>query len=124
MSNGIPADIKGLILDMDGVLWRSDQPLLDMPRFFAEVKDLGILVVFATNNGTRSIVQYVERLASFGVPVEPWQIVNSAIATAGYLSKQYPQGGPVFVVGETGVIEALAEKGFYLARDEEPLAIV
>ena len=114
MNTGIPANIKGIILDMDGVLWRDDQPLLDMPAFFSEVKALGIPVVFATNNGTRSVSQYVERLAGFGVPVEPWQVVNSAIATADYLSKQFPQGGPVFVVGETGVIEALADKGFYL----------
>jgi 4-nitrophenyl phosphatase len=124
MSNGIPADVKGIILDMDGVLWRSDQPLLDMPRFFAGVKALGIPVVLATNNGTRSIEQYVERMAGFEVTVEPWQVVNSAIATADYLSKHFPQGGPVFVVAETGVIEALAEKGFYLAKKEEPLAVI
>ncbi|RPJ46727.1 MAG: HAD-IIA family hydrolase [Chloroflexi bacterium] len=125
MNTGISANIKGIILDMDGVLWRADQPLLDMPAFFHEVKTLGIPVVFATNNGTRSVAQYVERLAGFGVPVEPWQVVNSAIATADYLSKQFPQGGPLFVVAETGVIEALAEKGFYLApKGEDPLAVV
>ncbi len=124
MRSGIPANIKGMILDMDGVLWRADQPLLDMPRFFSELKGLGIQVVFATNNGTRSIAQYVERLAGFGVPVEDWQVVNSAIATADYLSKQFPNGGPVFVVAETGVIEALADKGFHLAKNEEPIAVV
>jgi 4-nitrophenyl phosphatase len=125
MSIGISANIKGIILDMDGVLWRADQPLLDMPRFFTRLKALGIPVVFATNNGTRSITQYVDRLAGFGVPVEPWQVVNSAIATADYLSKQFPEGGPLFVVAETGVIEALAEKGFYLAKQgEDPLAVV
>ncbi len=125
MSTGIPDNIKGMILDMDGVLWRADQPLLDMPRFFSELKALGIPVVFATNNGTRSVTQYVHRLAGFGVQVEPWQVVNSAIATADYLSKQHPQGGPVFVVAEVGVIEALADRGFYLAaKGEEPLAVV
>jgi 4-nitrophenyl phosphatase len=124
MSAGLPAKIKGIILDMDGVLWRADQPLLDMPQFFSELKETGIPVVFATNNGTRSISQYVDRLAGFGVPVEPWQVVNSAIAAADYLSKQFPGGGPVFAVAESGVIEALAEKGFTLARDEEPVVVI
>jgi 4-nitrophenyl phosphatase len=125
MSTGISANIKSIILDMDGVLWRADTPLLDMPHFFTQLKALGIPVVFATNNGTRSVSQYVERLGGFGVDVEPWQVVNSAIATADYLSKQFPQGGPLFLVAETGVIEALAEKGFYLAKkNEEPLAVV
>lgn len=125
MSTGIFNNIKGIILDMDGVLWAADHPLLDMPRFFSGVRELGIPVVFATNNGTRSISMYVERLAGFGVPVEPWQVVNSAIATADYLAKLFPAGGPVFVVAEAGVIEALEEKGFFLAgENDDPVAVI
>ena len=41
------AKITHLIIDMDGVLWRDDQALLDMPGFFSAVKGLGIPVVFA-----------------------------------------------------------------------------
>lgn len=104
--------IKALILDMDGVLWRDTQALLDMPAFFQAVKDLNIPVVFATNNGTRSVAMYVERLAGFGVTVEPWQIVNSASATADYLARRFPQRGLVFTVAENGVIEALRDHGF------------
>lgn len=113
---------------MDGVLWRDSQALLDMPFFFNELKALGMPVVFATNNGTRSIAMYVERLAQFGVTVEPWQVVNSAIATAEYLHKQFPQGGPVYVTAETGVIEALLEQGFEPISDPnttvDPLVVV
>ncbi|HEX9017839.1 MAG TPA: HAD-IIA family hydrolase [Anaerolineaceae bacterium] len=125
MNPGFSGNIKGLILDMDGVLWADNQALLDMPAFFSAVRDLGIPVVFATNNGTRTVAMYVERLAGFGVTVEPWQVVNSAIATADYLSQQFPAGGPVFGVVETGVIEALEEKGFTLAKEgEEPIAVI
>lgn len=112
MNTGIPANVKALILDMDGVLWRDTQALLDMPAFFQSVKQMGIPVVFATNNGTRSVSMYVERLADFGVVVEPWQIVNSASATAHYLALRFPQRGRVFTVAENGVIEALREEGF------------
>lgn len=125
MNNGIPANIKALILDMDGVLWRDNQALLDMPAFFTALKNLGLRVVFATNNGTRSVRMYVERLAGFGVPVEPWQVVNSSIGVADYLSKKFPERGPVYVVGEAGVIEALNEKGFCLAQgQEDAIAVV
>lgn len=125
MINHLPANIKALILDMDGVLWRDDQALLDMPSFFSALKQIGLSVVFATNNGTRNIRMYVERLASFGVTVEPWQVVTSAIAVADYLSNKFPQPGPVCVVGEIGVIDALKEKGFSLAQeDEDALAVV
>jgi 4-nitrophenyl phosphatase len=112
MEQHILANVQGMILDMDGVLWRDNQALLDMPAFFTGVQALGIPVVFATNNGTRSIAMYVERLAGFGVPVEPWQVVNSSIAAADYLARRFPERGRVFVVGEAGVIEALLESGF------------
>ncbi len=117
MTQTLPANIKALILDMDGVLWRDTQALLDMPAFFSALKEINLPVVFATNNGTRSVGMYIERLAEFGVTAEPWQVVNSSIATADYLSKQFPQGGPVYVVGEIGLIEALQEKGFTIVEE-------
>lgn len=120
MTTGLPPHIKALILDMDGVLWQDNTPLLDMPAFFQALAAANLPVVFATNNGTRSITMYVERLAKFGVLVEPWQVVNSAIATADYLSRQFPGGGPLYVVAETGVLEALAERGFYPLPPDSP----
>lgn len=118
MNNNLPSPIKALILDMDGVLWRDHQVLLDMPAFFKGIKDLGLPVVFATNNSTRNAEMYAERLAGFGVQVEPWQIVNTASATADYLSRRFPQRGPVFTVAEKGVIEALREHGFEPVTEE------
>lgn len=121
MATGIRTHIKAIILDMDGVLWEDNTPLLDMPAFFQALAAIQLPVVYATNNGTRTVSMYVERLAKFGVPAEPWQVVNSAIATADYLSQQFPGGGPVFVVAETGVLEALAERGFYPVPPDAPL---
>ncbi len=126
MSDQILANMKGIILDMDGVLWRDSQALLDMPSFFTGLKNLDIPVVFATNNGTRSITMYVERLAGFGVIVEPWQVVTSALATADYLAKRFPERGRMFIVGERGVIEAIQDQGFELADQfsDDVLAVV
>jgi len=118
-----PKKIRALILDMDGVLWRDNQPIGDLPTIFAEINQLGWQVVLATNNATKSAQQFVEKLATFSVEIEPWQVINSAEATAHYLSQQHPQGGPVFVVGEEGLISTLAEKGFYVS-DERPLAVI
>ncbi len=126
MDQQILANIKGIILDMDGVLWRDSQALLDMPSFFAGLKNVGIPVVFATNNGTRSVAMYIEKLAGFGVNVESWQIVTSALATADYLARRFPERGRVFVVGEAGVLEAIQERGFELAETagDDVLAVV
>jgi 4-nitrophenyl phosphatase len=115
--------ITALILDMDGVLWRDSQPMLDLPYFFTKVKQLEIPVVFATNNGTRSIGMYVDRLAEFGIQAEPWQVVNSAIATAEYLRTHLPAGAKIYVVAETGVHHALQEQGFEILDDHSDPAI-
>jgi 4-nitrophenyl phosphatase len=97
---------------MDGVLWQGPQPIGDLPSIFQRIQQRGWKVVLATNNATRTPGQYVDRLAEFGVHLETWQIINSAHAVTSYLCRQYPDGGTVYVIGEAGITEALAEKGF------------
>jgi len=104
--------IRGLILDMDGVLWRADTPIGDLSNIFENIGAKGIKVTFATNNATRSAQQYQQKLLRFGVRVDVGQIINSAIATAYYLKRKFPAGGQVFIVGEQGLIETLEKNGF------------
>jgi 4-nitrophenyl phosphatase len=108
---------------MDGVLWRNDEPIVDLPAVFRRFTGLGIGVALATNNATLNAEMYVDKLARFGVTVEPWQVINSAEATAAYLSGRFPGGGPINIVGEKGLVDALAAKGFYLA-ERDVLAVI
>src|SRR3972149_428740 len=100
----LPSSAKGLILDMDGVLWTDSAPIGDLPHTFARIKELNLAVAMATNNSTRSVDQYVERLRGFGVTVEPWQVVTSSLAVANMMSHQLPAGAPVFAIGEQGLM--------------------
>ena len=109
--------IHGLVLDMDGVIWKSDTPIGDLPAIFARIKEHGLKFVFATNNGTKSPDQYVDKLAELGVEVNAGQIITSALGVAHILSQKFPQGGPVFAIGEAGVLDALRAKNF------EPLSV-
>ncbi len=108
--------ITSLILDMDGVLWRGGEPLGDLPELFARLRALGISFVFVTNNATRTVEDYVERLRRFGVEVEPWQVLNSALAAAEALRQEFPHGAEVYVFGEKGLKQTLAEAGFRIAN--------
>jgi len=120
--------IKALILDMDGVLWRDSAPISDLPAIFARIQKRGLKVTLATNNATRSVEEYLEKLAGFGVKLEPWQIISSALAAADVLAKRFPDGGPVFVVGENGIQRTLEERGFQPSVDPDdettPVAVV
>ena len=119
----IKPSVEALILDMDGVLWRDTEPIGDLPAIFRKIDHRGLKTIFVTNNATRSIDQYVDKLASFGVEVAPGQIINSGLATAIYLQKKYPSGGPVFILGEGGLYATLGEYGFQHS-DDQPLAVV
>jgi 4-nitrophenyl phosphatase len=117
------SSIKALILDMDGVLWRGDEPIGDLPASFAEMERRGLKVALATNNSTQDADQYIEKLARFGVKVNRWQIINSSEATAIYLKGRFPGGGTIFAVGEDGLLNSLSEYGFY-PGEENVLAVV
>ena len=116
-------NIRGLILDMDGVLWRDTQPIGNLPEIFDRIKLFNLRVILATNNATRTVASYLEKLSGFGVHLDPWQIITSSQATASYMKTQSPQGGNIFVVGETGLEQALHEQGF-TTGDGSAIAVV
>ena len=108
----IPYHINALILDMDGVLWKSDAPIGDLPAIFKRIEARGLKYVFATNNSTKTPEQYADKLAELGINAEPWQVVTSALGVAHMLSQKFPSGTKVLMIGEDGVYQALQEKGF------------
>ncbi|MBI5950090.1 MAG: HAD-IIA family hydrolase [Chloroflexi bacterium] len=114
----IPSNIKALILDMDGVVWKSDAPIGDLPRTFTRIRERGLKFVFATNNGTKTPEEYRQKLSSRGVEVDSAQVVTSALAVAHLLERKFPRGTKIFMIGGPGVREALEEKGFELLSVE------
>jgi 4-nitrophenyl phosphatase len=114
----IPSNIKALILDMDGVVWKADAPIGNLPEIFMRIRERGLKFVFATNNGTKTPEEYRQKLSSLGVKVESTQVVTSALAVAHMLSRKYSKGTKIFMIGGPGVREALEEKGFELLSTE------
>ena len=112
------SEIKAAILDMDGVLWRSQTPLCDLPALFANFDKRAISIVLATNNGTNSISQYVDKLKGFGVTIDQSQVVTSSMAVSYLAKKHFPQGGPVYISGSQALIDTMTEYGFYHSKEK------
>lgn len=108
----LPSHIKALIIDMDGVVWKADAPIGDLPATFQRIRERGLKFVFATNNGTKSPEEYQEKLRSLGVEIDASQVVTSSLGIAFMLAKKYPKGTKIFMIGENGIRLALKEKGF------------
>jgi 4-nitrophenyl phosphatase len=115
--------LKALIVDMDGVLWRGNQPIGDLPFIFRAIQRRDLAITLATNNATYTPDQYVEKVMRFGVNLEPRQIVNSPMAVSHYLRQKHPQGGRIYMIGEQGLRAALVDNGFDIG-EENVLAVV
>lgn len=108
---------------MDGVIWKSDSPIGDLPEIFKRIDSRGLKYIFATNNGTKTPEQYVASLGRFGVHVSPDQVVTSALGVAHMLAQKFPRGTKAFMIGEDGIGRALEERGFdILPLDRAPQA--
>ncbi len=117
----ISSNIKALILDMDGVIWKGDAPIGDLPAIFKRIRERGLKFVFATNNGTKTPEEYQQKLAGLGVEINASQVVTSSLGVAFMLATtlKYPRGARIFVIGEDGVRVALEEKGFEVLSVED-----
>jgi len=109
--------IQAVILDMDGVLWKGDKPIGNLPAIFDRMQQAGLKVMLATNNALKPVAGYREKLQSFGLHINGNQIINSTMAVCYLLQQEFPDGGPVYVVGSLGIQDHLAEHGFYQAHE-------
>lgn len=109
-------NVRGLIIDMDGVLWHGDRSQPGLIEFFQALRYLKLPFVLATNNASLTADQYVTKLASMGVSVALDEILTSGMATASYLAKRYQADVTrVFVIGMNGAVQPLLEQGFSLS---------
>lgn len=113
----MPVPYPNLIIDMDGVLWKGDEPLPGLHAFFALLRRDRVRFALTTNNSTRTIAEYGAKLSRMGVVVEPREILTSAQGAAAYIAEEAPAGSTVFAIGEDGLIEALREHGLTLVDE-------
>lgn len=116
---GSNPQVKNLILDMDGVLWHGDTPVPGLAAFFETIDKFGLRFVLATNNATKTSVQYIEKLSRFGIDIRASQIITASEATATFLRNRYPMSKNAYVIGENGLHLALKEQNFELANEQE-----
>ncbi len=115
--------IKGLILDLDGVLHVGSRPVAGLQTFMDFAFQHSIKLMYVTNNSTMTPEALCERLSGFGIQARESQIITSATATARYLTEVFPDRGEVFLVGEDGLHQAVKDAGFEIG-DTMPLAVV
>ncbi|MFM2071879.1 MAG: hypothetical protein RLZZ623_2142 [Actinomycetota bacterium] len=97
---------RTLLLDLDGVVWLSHQPLPGSVAAIARARSHGWRVLFVTNNSSAPVGDQERALAAIGIPAAG-DVVTSAMAAARLLVP----GDRVLVCGGPGVVEAVERVG-------------
>ena len=106
-------DKKGYICDMDGVIYHGDRLVDGAKEFVDWLKNKDKRFLFLTNSSAKSSKELKQKLARMGIDVGIDDFITSAHATASFLASQNPNTG-VYVIGESGLINALHDAGFYI----------
>ena len=99
------------LLDLDGVMYRGDQPIAAAGPTVAALREAGKRIVFMTNNSARTPSYLAKKLSSMGVAAEEKEVLTSALATADMLARESNEKRRAFVIGREGVRSALTEAG-------------
>jgi NagD protein len=113
---------KSYLIDMDGVIVRGSELIPGADQFLARLHTRGIKFLILTNNPMYTPIDLLHRLQRVGVNLTTDHLYTSAMATADFLSKQKPHG-TAFVIGESGLTQALHEAG-YVLTDHAPDYVV
>jgi NagD protein len=106
---------KNFLIDMDGVLVHGDRLIQGADRFIDRLVELDHKFLILTNNPIYTPGDLAHRFQSIGLRINEKQIFTSAMATAAFLQKQKP-GGKVFVIGESGLTEAIHNIGYIITN--------
>lgn len=110
--------IRGLVIDMDGVLWRGDEAVPGLTRFIDILRQKNIRFILATNNNTQTPASFAEKATRLGAEVRPEEVLTATTATIHYLHQCYPAGTRLYAIGEKALKDQLQAAGFILAEKE------
>jgi NagD protein len=108
-------EIRSWLMDMDGVLVHEEAAIPGANDFLGRLRDTQTPFLVLTNNSIYTRRDLAARLLASGLEVPEESIWTSALATAGFLQDQRPNGS-AFVIGETGLTTALHQAGYTLTE--------
>jgi len=98
--------IEHLLCDLDGVLWRADEPIPGAAAALQRLSRLGTTTWFVTNNSNRPVHHYEDRLVKMGLAARG-RVITSALSAATLIEP----GCTVMACAGPGVWEALSDRG-------------
>lgn len=115
---------KGYLIDLDGTIYRGQEPILAGKNFVDELKRRNLPFLFVTNNTTRSPETVAHRLKhEFDIDVAPETVYTATLATIDFMRAD-KAGNKVFVIGEAGLIDLILAAGFVWEEENPDYVVV
>ena len=112
------------LLDMDGTLYVDERLFDKVPEFLARVRESGGRYLFLTNNSSRGVEGYIEKLERLGIATGPEDYLTSVDAAIDLLHREYP-GQKCYAAGTESFRQQLESAGIPVTtRVEEDVDIL
>lgn len=112
------ARLRYVALDMDGTIYMGNTIFPYTIPFLEKLDRLGIEYSFLTNNPTKSLDAYIEKLHRLGIPCRQDQMYSTATATIDYIKTHFPEARRLFLLGTPSMISQFEEAGFISCADD------
>lgn len=118
MEKSALSKVKLFLFDMDGTLYIGNRLFEFTVDLLAAIRKSGRRYLFITNNSSKSVNAYVEKLEKLGIRAEYDDFLTSSQATAHYLKNGYADK-KLYVCGTKSLKKELTDNGFLLTEDRD-----
>jgi len=116
-------DKKLFLLDMDGTIYLDDYLFDGVLEFLAEIKNRKGRYIFMTNNSSKSVSAYIEKLNRLGINATAEDFMTSVDATIQFLKEKYKDKAfskLIYIMGTESFINQMKASGFKITTDAGP----
>lgn len=110
--------IKHVALDMDGTIYMGNTLFPFTISFLDTLTELGIGYSFLTNNPTKSVEDYLTKLAGLGIKASEENMYTTSLAAIDYIKSRYPSAKRLFMLGTPSMVSQFEKVGFEACSDE------
>ncbi len=116
--------IRGVVFDMDGVLWRGEAVIPEARPFMDFLTARGVPYVLATNNSTSTVAEFAAKCARLGLPAGEAQVVSASMILLDVLQKKHPAGTPIYIIGSASMAGLFTDAGYVINPETARIVLV
>ncbi len=116
MNKEVISKMKLFLFDMDGTLYLGNKLFDFTIPLLNAIRASGGTYLFMTNNSSKSVEDYIEKLQKLGISSTREDFITSSQATAYYLHKHH-EGKMLYVCGTESLKKELRSEGFSVTEN-------